>query len=336
MEKTPCRRSEGTWTLGMLTARGKTLSIIPEGSGYVRIGPRVYRGRVVLVADGPGRFFVHNHVDMESYLASVVAKELYPNFHPETYHAQAIAARGYALYEMATRGQRSSFDVWDSQRSQVYGGLLAETDRSWDAVRGTHACVLAYGSPGNERIFLTQFSACNGGYVNGAEVIRRLQPGEKIPPLAGGQKDDDGRNCPHYAWGAVLIAKNDLYRVLRRQYENIRKLGNIKELKVSSSTPYGRPIWLEAVNAAGQAVPIRAEDVRLCLLRSELPEAKGLYSMNCRLRDAGNAIEFYDGRGFGHGVGLSQWGAEEKAQCGMTAEAILRFYYPGATIFRAY
>ena len=84
---------------------------------------------------------------MESYLASVVAKELYPNFHPEAYRAQTVAARTYALYEIATRGQRSSFDVWDSQRSQVYEGMLAETNRSWSAVRLAQLTRLASGAP---------------------------------------------------------------------------------------------------------------------------------------------------------------------------------------------
>ena len=79
--------------------------------------------------------------------------------------------------------------MWDSQRSQVYEGMPAETNRSWTAVRDTHAEVLAYGPPGSERIFLTQFSACNGGYVNGAHVIRSVKDSEKIPPLLGGQRD---------------------------------------------------------------------------------------------------------------------------------------------------
>jgi stage II sporulation protein D len=296
----------------------------------------MYRGRLVLPAAGSDRFYVHNHVDMESYLASVVAGELYSNFHPETYRAQAIAARSYALYELATRGRRSSFDVWDSQQSQVYKGMGRETDRSWQAVRRTHGCVLAYGTEGNEKIFLTQFSACNGGYVNGAHVIRHVKSGERIPPLAGGQKDGDGRACPHYTWGAVLISKPDLYRALAGRYEKIRQLGNLKTLRLREETPYGRPVWLEVVNRAGRAVPIRAEDVRLSLLRADIPEARGLYSMNCRLRDLGDSIEFYDGQGFGHGVGLSQWGAEEKASRGASAEDILAFYYPGAVILRAY
>ena len=336
LPRTTCRRSKERWTLGMLTATGKTLNLIPQPGTLVGYGKKRYRGRLVLHADGPDRFFVHNHVDMESYLASVVAKELYSDFHPEAYLAQAVAARTYALYEIATRGQRSSFDVWDSQRSQVYEGMLAETNRSWTAVRNTHAQVLAFGPPGAERIFLTQFSACNGGHVNGAQVIRSVKDGEKIPPLLGGQKDGDGQKCPYYFWSPVQVRKQDLYRVLSGRYESIRKLGNLETLRVETRTDYDRPVMLAVVNKASQAVNIRAEDVRLSLLRSNIRAAKKLYSMNCKIRDLGDLIEFYDGRGFGHGVGLSQWGAEEKARRGMKSEEILEFYYPGAEIFRAY
>ncbi|MBN1555536.1 MAG: SpoIID/LytB domain-containing protein [Phycisphaerae bacterium] len=336
MNSTPCKRTNGKWILGLLTAPGEKLELDPRTGGFVRVGDTMYRGRLVLLAADENHFYIHNHVDLESYLASVVSKELYPNFHPEAYRAQAIAARTYAIYEMATRGARGSFDVWDSQRSQVYGGMLAETDRSWQAVRDTHACVLAYGSPGNERVFLTQFSACNGGYVNGAHVIRNLPPGQRIAPLAGGQKDGDGRACPRYSWAPVRVGKADLFAALANRYDAVRALGGIETLRVKEQTTYGRPIWLEAKGPNGRTATIRAEDVRLCLLRSGPPEAKKLYSMNCQVRDAGDAIEFHDGKGFGHGVGMSQWGAEEKARRGARAEDILQFYYPGAVIFRAY
>jgi SpoIID/LytB domain protein len=84
----------------------------------------------------------------------------------------------------------------------------------------------------------------------------------------------------------------------------------------------------------GRSLRIRADALRMALLRAGV--APGLHSMNCRLEDAGESIVFHDGRGFGHGVGLSQWGAQAKARRGASAEDILRFYYPGARIFRAY
>lgn len=343
MRKTTITRRLGRWLVGPGGGKagnlvGKKLSIIPIG-GYVGYGKKLYRGKLNLIsASGDdvneGRFYVQNDLDMESYLASVVAKELYANFHPQAYRAQAIAARTFALFELATRGQRRDFDVYDSQKSQVYGGMLAETDKSWQAVRDTHGQVLTFGRAGREKIFLTQFSACNGGWVNGAAVLRNIK--QPIPPQAGGQEDNWGRACPRYKWSPVKIAKQDIFRVLAENYKRIATLGDMKELRVKTKTSYGRYIWLEVVNSKGQAVPIRAEDVRLSLLRSNIPAAKKLYSMNCTIRDMGQTIEFYDGKGFGHGVGMSQWGAEAMAQGGRTAEQILDFYYPGSKISLAY
>ena len=58
--------------------------------------------------------------------------------------------------------------------------------------------------------------------------------------------------------------------------------------------------------------------------------------MNCDMRDGGDYIEFANGKGFGHGVGLCQWGAQGKALRGWKAEQILGFYYPGASIYKLY
>jgi len=102
---------------------------------------------------------------------------------------------------------------------------------------------------------------------------------------------------------------------------------------VVSATPYGRAVWVDVVGG-GEFVRVRAEDIRLSLIYAGIPAAKGLNSMNCRMVDLGDSIEFADGRGFGHGVGLCQWGAQGKALMGWTAEQILLFYYPGATLYR--
>ena len=72
----------------------------------------------------------------------------------------------------------------------------------------------------------------------------------------------------------------------------------------------------------------------MALLFGGVRAARGLYSMNCDIVDRGGSIEFANGRGFGHGVGLCQWGAQGKALQGWTAERILEAYYPGATLYR--
>ncbi len=335
MIPTLCWYVDGKWNLGMLSHDGPEITIEAPG-GYVGVDGVTYRGRIVLIADGRDTFWVQNHLDMESYLFSVVSKELYPDFEGDAFRAQAVAARTFAMYESQTRGKTLPYDVWASQRSQVYGGVPTESDKGRKAVIATRGTVLKYGTPGNEKLFLSQFSACNGGYVNGAEVIRPLQPDEDILPLAGGQADAYGKTCPAYKWKPVKISKQDVFKALAEQYRPVRDMGGLKELQVKTQTPYGRIIWLTVVGVNGKKTQVRAEDLQICLRRSDCQQGRDIMSMNCKMRDLGDSIEFYDGRGFGHGVGLSQWGANERARDGMDYRRILGFYYPGAKLIKEY
>jgi len=181
---------------------------------------------------------------------------------------------------------------------------------------------------------MAQYSACCGGHVNGARVLRNAP---SIEPLTGGQTCNDCAMCRRYRWPAVTISKADIYQALLAAYpKSAPALGGVESISVLSALPHGRAVWVSVAGPTGQSIRLRAEDVRLALLRAGNAQAKRLYSMNCRMRDLGRAIEFADGRGFGHGVGLCQWGAQGKAEKGWLAEEILRFYYPGAKLFRAY
>ena len=134
----------------------------------------------------------------------------------------------------------------------------------------------------------------------------------------------------------MRFSKADLYRALADRYTAAEKLGGLRTIRVASETSYGRAVWIDVIGPAGKKITIRAEDLRLAVLRSDIPGRDKLYSMNCRLRDHGDEIEFYDGHGWGHGVGMCQWGAQGKAQRGWTAEKILAYYYPGSEIIRRY
>jgi len=280
-----------------------------------------------------GDFIAVNHVDIESYLAGVLPRELYPTWEPEAYRALAVAARTFALVHMTTVGTRNDYDLGDTQASQVYAGLSAETGKSVGAVRSTYGIVLAFGEEGKERIFMTQYSACCGGRVNGAYVIRKAN---RIQPLMGGQVCEDCMACSRYRWPTVRVPKTLVHRALLGRYRAAAGLGGVRTIRVVSTTDYGRAVWVDVVGTTGRKLRLRAEDVRLALVFSRAPAARRLYSMNCEIRDAGQAIEFHNGRGFGHGVGLCQWGAQGKAEKGWTGEQILHFYYPGAKLFRVY
>lgn len=320
------------WRFNGMPVEGEKAFLAPNDHGHALLGRTGYRGRLVLLPVGEARFIVTNHVDLESYLAGVLAKELYRSWHLETYRALAIAARTYATYHMLTFGRSHDYDIGSTQAAQVYGGIDGETPKAWQAVRNTHGQVLTCRIDGEDRVFQAQYSACCGGRVNGARVLRNAR---QLEPLEGGQVCTECSRCPRYRWQSVTVAKADVGRALADWYRDAKQLGRLESLRAAGRDRHGRTVWVEAVGTGGR-VRVRADDLRLCLLRSNVPQAGKLYSMNCKFRDVGETIEFYDGRGFGHGVGLCQWGAEGRATAGAMGEDILSFYYPGATTVQSY
>ncbi|MFB3890517.1 MAG: SpoIID/LytB domain-containing protein [Phycisphaerae bacterium] len=330
------RRAGGAWRIGNRSGAGQTLEIHVAEGGLVQFDDARYRGHLRLIATGES-FIAVNHVDMESYVAGVISKELFPAWSVETYKALAVAARTFARYEAMNFGATAAYDVADDQSSQVYGGQSAETAKSLSAARATAGLMLTYPQGGQDRIFRAQYSSCCGGVVNSADVLKTVA---LIPPTTGGQHCDDCSDAPHYRWPPVRVSKADVYRAVLQSYPSAASLnGAVTDIRVASTTPYGRMMWLDIIGRNGaESIRLRADDLRLALLHYHGPSGKSaspaaaLYSMNCRIRCTGLFVEFYDGRGFGHGVGLCQWGAEGKARKGWAYTQILGFYYPGAKL----
>ena len=331
-------RAGRTWTVGNRSFVGDSMELVPSGNALTRYGPNLYRGAMRLMPYGD-TFVVVNRLDIESYLAGVLSKELRTNWSDASYQALSLAARTFARYQSITCGPSTFYDVTDDQASQVYGGQTAETDRSRAAVTATYGQMLVAGPSGRESLFLTQYSACCGGYVNGAGVLRTISP--PLAPLEGGQVCTDCAACPKFSWPDVRVSRTDVFNALRAAYPAAANLGQVTDIRVAQMTPYGRQLWLDVVGLPGkEPLRIRADDLRLALLRLKnaagVSPAATLYSMNCQIRVAGDWVEFSHGKGFGHGVGLCQWGAEGKAQKGWTGQQIIAFYYPGAKIIKAY
>ena len=257
----------GVWIIGGSGFPGRRAAITPAAGAMIRLGANYYRGSMHLIADGADAFRAVNHLPLESYLAGVLPKELYPDWAPATYEALAVAARTFALYHCLAAKPDSDYDLGDNQGSQCYGGYSAETPKSRAAVNATRGVVLSYGQPGRERIFLAQYSASCGGQVNGAYVIRNAK---RIPPLEGGQVCTDCAGCSHYRWPAVRIAKSDILRALAARYDKARQLPRLDRIEVVSAAPNGRAVWIDAVGG-NQRVRIRAEDLRLALLSDGPP-----------------------------------------------------------------
>lgn len=339
MQQLEIRRDGAGWRLGNLSITGRRLTFEPANdTSFVRVNGRAYRGTLRFRPAGPGQpahvFHVDNDVSLESYLAGVLARELFPGWHQEAYNALAVAARTYVMYEMRHDGRLRDFDVYADQRSQVYGGVADETARSIEAVRATHGQVLVVGPPGRERVFKAYYSSCCGGVTNPAEG---LEPQDRIVrPLAGGVVCNDCAASRRYRWPTVRVPMRVVSDALHNCYDKIALNGPVREVRVQSTTSWGRPQRLTIIGDDGASATIRADDLRLALLRCGAPIAKGLYSVNCDIVQNGDVLVFTNGRGFGHGVGLCQYGTQGKAQRGMKYHEILYAYYPGCRIMRAY
>jgi stage II sporulation protein D len=290
---------------------------------------RGYRGYLRLEAATGGRVRVVNVVSMEAYLAGVLADEMYDSWHLEAFKAQAVAARTYALRRRNAR-QRYAFDVYDTPMSQVYGGVGAETKTAWEAVRTTWG-VVATCEGGGRRVLLPTFyhSTCGGDTVPSGTVFGGSTP----PPLRGGTGCTYCRNSHRYRWkNEVVLTKAEIGEAVRRSTSPaLSGLGVIDRVEVAERTgDGGRAQRIRLVDTAGRSVLMRASDWRIRVGASKVP------STWFRIEDRGDAIALTDGRGFGHGVGLCQFGAQFLATHGQTGEQILRYYYPGVDLVRAY
>jgi stage II sporulation protein D len=180
-----------------LTINGQQLVsplLFQPGPAALQIGAKAYRGRIRVILVG-STLQVVNAVGVESYLQGVVPSEVPSTWPVQALEAQAVAARSYALAELTTVVTASNFDLYSDTRSQVYGGIAAETPAGNQAVQATIHQVVLY----NGAIATTYFSSSTGGRtVSAAEAL-----GKQIPYLVS-VPDPYDTYSPYHNWGPVL------------------------------------------------------------------------------------------------------------------------------------
>lgn len=316
-------QNPGTLEVVLQSGRDKPITRRYDGYAHLKV-----KELTVGLSPASTAIDVINVVGLESYLAAVLAAELYPSFRIETYRAQAIASRTYALYEMQTQGRRLKYDVRATERSQVYKGLTGITQNSLQAVADTRGIVCTWASPLGRKIFSTYFSSACGGMT---QNVSNFLNAPSIPPLAGGVR------CTYcniagqaYRWDPVSISKSEVTDRFRRKFPQYDRLGDIETIEVKEASADGRPTALRVIDRAGRSAEVNSYAFRLAM------GGHRIRSNHCRILDLGTHFSFVDGRGFGHAVGLCQWGAEGQARFGRKASEIIAFYYPGSSLARVY
>ena len=311
------------------------LTLQPDGDGSLGVNGTAYRGRYrfVPVAGGNGQFDVINDVDIDGYLKSVVSKEVLKDWHPDAFRAQAIVARTYALYEWASLGGRGNYDLNDDVRSQVYGGLKAESPKSQAAVNATAGVVLVNPGPDGNKVFKAYFSSCCGGITaSAADAFNEPD----IKPLSARFVGPQCSVSPHFNWGPIVMSKSDLTRRLRQWGVNrdhaIKTMADLVSIDLWKTNEYGRPARFIVTDTKGTQYALVAEEFRWAVNTGGVV----LKSAFVKPVNEPDSIRFAEGHGWGHGVGLCQWCAETQAEEGMRGEEIVLRSFPGAKLVRAY
>jgi stage II sporulation protein D len=281
----------------------------PGRGAPVMLDGQSYRGRLEVHRLGPGLIVV-NVVDLEDYLQGVLKDEIPTGWPLEAAKAVAVAARSYAVYRM-DQNVDALFDVRATTASQVYGGAGGEDPRTTAAVQATRGQVLTFaGQP-----FPALYHACSGGNTEDAVDIFGFNY-----DMVVGVRDDFSLGCPYGLW-VERLTPAQIERALTRAGYSLGRVVGIQDLLRSRT---GRILQIAVQHSRGTLV----------LDGRRFREAVGtevIRSMDFQVRADAGGFTFV-GRGWGHGAGLSQWGAKQMAELAYQYQEILRFYYPLAQL----
>lgn len=304
-----------------LTAGQELELVVPDArnlaSQITTVNGRSYRGAIRLQLRNGGLTIV-NRVPVEEYLRGVVPEEMPSDWNKEALKAQAVAARTFALRHRQ-RHSKDGYDLCATTHCQQYSGIGAERTADSQAVDVTRGETLLYNGQPIEALFHTD----SGGMTENSEDVW----GSRIPFLRAA-REVYANTQP---WDKNITAA-DFCTLLAKHGKS---LGTLKTITLSPLT--------DERNAPDRTVSGRVRMVRLegtngtlqvsgNDLRSWLGLRSTMFQMTMR-----NDVVFITGYGWGHGLGLSQWGAKAFADARhMSYPDILAHYYAGTVLKKLY
>lgn len=310
----------------------------------------LYGGSLRLQPNAYGNFTLVNQVPLETYLRGVVPHEIGANAPAKAVEAQTIIARTYALRNLR-RFAADDYQLCATVHCQVYKGLKGTTPQSDLAIAATKGLVLTY----QNELVDALYSSTTGGVTasfsdawNGVErpyLKPRIDSPYQVWDLSRYSLADEatfrrfisldqgfnetGRGV--FRWHEerkIEDLNEDLRKYLKKTNYPLADFNTIEQMQVKERSPSGRILTLSVKTDKG-VVELHKNEVRSAFEppRSTLFYLEPIYDKSKQLM----AYAFIGG-GFGHGVGLSQYGSYHLAKLGWSAEQILAFYYPGTTI----
>ncbi|MDI6645911.1 SpoIID/LytB domain-containing protein [Bacillus altitudinis] len=327
-----------------------TVRVVPEKystKNVLKIAGKPYLGNVNFAIESGYIRPTNENIPFEDYLKGVVPNEMPASWHVEALKAQAVAARTYSVKSIGKV-------VPDTTAFQVYGGYNWYTN-STKAVDATKGKVLKYN---NQLISATYYSS-NGGYTEASEEVW----GNALPYLVAKKDTKD----PVNAWtlklskkqlGTTLTASTAASEWSKAKEANAADLAGLKSWLLKNKETAASDMRIASISSltfSGKTKGQRAKTVSI-KLNYHLKNKTGTYTVNKSTTASMKMTEFrtvmgatkvkstfasvknntndftISGKGYGHGIGMSQYGAKARAESGNSYSSILSFYYPGTKL----
>ncbi len=277
------------------------------------VNNKIYRGNIIISASSKGNNII-NKLKLEDYLKGVLPKEVNSSWNQETLKAQAVISRTYVLKNIG-KHSKENFDVCSGVHCQVYGGASCEAQSCNKAIHDTYGQVLFYKGD----LAQTLFHASCGGHTENPKYVWQWKT--DTPPYLKGRKDSYCKNSPHHNWTTTLEESYIRNKLIDAGY----KIGKIKKISTSGKTSGKAAEKIKIKHSKGK-LKLNAYTFRLAIDSFKIRSTQ-----ISSIKKKGNKFIF-KGKGWGHKVGLCQWGAKIMGDKKMSYKKILDFYYPKTVI----
>ena len=330
-----------------------------------KINDKEYRGFFEFYRDEKSDMAAVNVLGTEDYLKGVVPREVSASWHTEAVKAQAIVARTYAVTNM-NKFKSYGFNVDDTVSSQVYGGVSSENELTNKAVDETAGKLVMYDSKPAEVFF---FSSSGGATEN----VENVWGGTSRPYLVSVPDTyENAEEASYSSWTVTLSPEQireklaslgvDVGEVLDVTIDEQSSAGRSLKTTIHGSEKnhtltfekprnvFGLYSNMFTVTRQGGALPVSyvlstsGEIKELSPLGLKAQSSNAVSEISSVTAIGANGTKTYEktsgtgdfiftGKGWGHGIGMSQWGAKGMAEAGFLCDDIIKHYFVGTEVY---
>lgn len=339
------RQGDQLFVEGKSFSKPVVFQVKTSENGILKIGDRKYRGnlRIYINNSAPesvdeGGLLVINHIPINKYLWSVLGGELLPDWTGQSINrTQAVAGRTYTFYEMEERAKKREgrFDLYDSTGSQVYKGVQGERPSTKEAVQETIGEVMVFEE---DKLVPAYYSSTCGGHTSPPRPNFSWYEGPPVPPPLAGV------DCPwddvskHHRWEAQVSGST-----LKQALFPGTGAESVYDMAVQERISEGRAETVAFRLSSGQVKTMSGPAFRMAMARyrsslssESRKDRVWIRSTKFRVKKSDNGQFRFRGKGWGHGVGLCQYGAFGASQEGYEYREILQHYYRNASVEQHY